>query len=179
MSQRTSVPVSPPHPTESPRDQYLKVYEEEHARTMRVLRAYPKEEAELRPHPKSKTARELAWMFVFEQGAVEKALTTGFDWANPSPAPEAPSSFDAILSAFEKGHKHVAGLISSLRDDELFETVSFPTGPGRISDMPKIQFLRLMLHDQIHHRGQFSIYLRMAEGKVPAIYGPSADERWF
>ena len=29
--------------------------------------------------------------------------------------------------------------------------------------------------DQIHHRGQFSIYLRMAGGKVPSIYGPSAD----
>jgi hypothetical protein len=26
---------------------------------------------------------------------------------------------------------------------------------------------------------QFSIYLRMADGKVPSIYGPSADEPWF
>ena len=179
MSQRSSVPVSPPPRMESPRDHFLKVYEEEHARTMRVLRAYPKDKAELRPHPKSKTARELAWMFVIEQDAVEKALTTGFDWANPSSPPGVPDSLDTILSAFEKGHKHVAGMISALRDDELFETVSFPTGPGRITDMPKIQFLRLMLHDQIHHRGQFSVYLRTAGGQVPAIYGPSADERWF
>ena len=27
-------------------------------------------------------------------------------------------------------------------------------------------------------RGQFSVYLRMAGGKVPSIYGPSADEPW-
>ena len=30
----------------------------------------------------------------------------------------------------------------------------------------------------VHHRGQFSVYLRMADGKVPSIYGPSADEPW-
>ena len=40
-------------------------------------------------------------------------------------------------------------------------------------------FLWMILCDQIHHRGQFSIYLRMADGKVPSIYGPTADEPWF
>ena len=28
-----------------------------------------------------------------------------------------------------------------------------------------------------HHRGQLTVYLRLNEAKVPAIYGPSADER--
>ena len=27
-----------------------------------------------------------------------------------------------------------------------------------------------------HHRGQLTVYLRLIEAKVPAIYGPSADE---
>ncbi len=40
------------------------------------------------------------------------------------------------------------------------------------------KFLWMLLCDQIHHRGQFSIYLRMAGGKVPSIYGPTADEPW-
>jgi len=35
-----------------------------------------------------------------------------------------------------------------------------------------------MLLDSIHHRGQLSVYVRMAGGKVPSIYGPSADEPW-
>jgi uncharacterized damage-inducible protein DinB len=35
-----------------------------------------------------------------------------------------------------------------------------------------------MLMDSIHHRGQMSVYLRCAGGKVPSIYGPSADEPW-
>jgi uncharacterized damage-inducible protein DinB len=29
-----------------------------------------------------------------------------------------------------------------------------------------------------HHRGQLTVYLRMLESKVPAIYGPSADEAY-
>jgi len=36
----------------------------------------------------------------------------------------------------------------------------------------------MILCDQIHHRGRFSIYLHMADGKVPSIYGPTADEPW-
>jgi uncharacterized damage-inducible protein DinB len=179
MATTTSVPTAQPPRARSVRDQFLEVYEEEHARTLRVLRAFPKEKADLRPHPKSKNALELAWMFVTEQGAVEKALTTGFDWTNIGEAPKMPESFDAILAAFERGHKHVAGLISGQRDEELYDTIQFPTGPGRLGDLSKIQFLWFCLHDQIHHRGQFSVYLRMADAKVPAIYGPSLDEPWF
>jgi uncharacterized damage-inducible protein DinB len=34
------------------------------------------------------------------------------------------------------------------------------------------------LMDQIHHRGQFSVYLRLAGARVPSVYGPTADETW-
>ena len=32
------------------------------------------------------------------------------------------------------------------------------------------------LLDAIHHRGQLSAYIRPMGGKVPSIYGPSADD---
>jgi uncharacterized damage-inducible protein DinB len=179
MTTNRSVPTAPPLPARSVRDRFLDVYDQEHERTLKVLRAYPREKAELRPHPKSKSAQELAWMFVLEQGAVEKSLTTGFDWAHLPKPPKAPETYDAILEAFETGHRHVRGLISVQRDEELAETIQWPIGPGRIGDWTKIAFLWQILHDQIHHRGQFSVYLRMAGGKVPSIYGPSADEPWF
>ncbi len=38
------------------------------------------------------------------------------------------------------------------------------------------EFMMMMLFDQIHHRGQMSVYIRLAGGKVPSIYGPSADD---
>ena len=27
-----------------------------------------------------------------------------------------------------------------------------------------------------HHRGQLTVYLRLCDAKVPALYGPSGDE---
>ena len=54
--------------------------------------------------------------------------------------------------------------------------VKLPTAPRTIGDVPLAQFLWMTLCDQIHHHGQFSIYLRMADGKVPSICGPTADE---
>jgi uncharacterized damage-inducible protein DinB len=41
--------------------------------------------------------------------------------------------------------------------------------------MAGIVFLSLMIKHSVHHRGQLSAYLRAMGGKVPEIYGPSAD----
>jgi uncharacterized damage-inducible protein DinB len=125
-----------------------------------------------------KTARELAWMFVLEQGMCQKALTTGLDWSAPPSMPPAPNSLEEVISTFERDQKTVAGLVRDLPDERLFGSIKFFTAPKTIGDVPLIQFLWMTLCDQIHHRGQFSIYLRMADGKVPSIYGPTADEPW-
>ena len=37
----------------------------------------------------------------------------------------------------------------------------------------------LVLNHLIHHRGQLSVYLRLQDVDIPAIYGPSADEGRF
>jgi uncharacterized damage-inducible protein DinB len=44
-------------------------------------------------------------------------------------------------------------------------------------EKPIGEWLLFVLFDAIHHRGQLSAYIRPMGGKVPAIYGPSADER--
>src|SRR5207248_10409723 len=50
----------------SAKESFLRTYDEECARTMRLLRAYPTDKLELKPAPPLKTARELAWIFVGE-----------------------------------------------------------------------------------------------------------------
>ncbi len=69
-------------------------------------------------------------------------------------------------------------VVKGVPDEELSGTVKFFVAPKTMGDVPKLQFIWMMLHDQIHHRGQFSIYPRMADAKVPSIYGPTADEPW-
>ena len=161
-----------------PKEQFLDSYEREHEKTMRLLRAYPKDKVELKPHPKAKSARELAWMFPMETVGAEKALTGGFDWSQRPSFPPAPDSYEEIVELKEKGHRRIVELVRGMREDELFQTVQFPAGPKKMGEFPRLQFLWMMLCDEIHHRGQFSVYLRMADGKVPSIYGPSLDEPW-
>lgn len=173
--------VAPPAPKQavlSMRQHLLDAFEREYEKTMRVLRAYPKDKWELRPHAMCKTARELAFAFVMEQVAMQTVMTSGFDFSKPPVFPPAPESVDAILAAFEDGHAKTGTLLRGLRDEDLGKMVQFFTGPGKVGDLPLHDVLWTMTFDQIHHRGQFSIYLRMADGKVPSIYGPSADEPW-
>jgi uncharacterized damage-inducible protein DinB len=163
----------------SPKEQFLQAFTAETATTLKVLRAYPKDASELRPHERLKTARELCWIFTIEQAMAATAVTTGFDWSKPAPMPPAPATFDEVIAAFEQGVTQLKTIVSGLRDEQLLETVQFPTGTGKIGDHTKVAFLWFTLCDQIHHRGQLSIYLRIAGGKLPSIYGPTADEPWF
>jgi uncharacterized damage-inducible protein DinB len=161
----------------TPKEQFVNAYNQESATTIRVLSAYPPGKDGLRPHAKLKTAAELAWIFVGEQGMCAVALTTGFDWSKPMAMPPAPPKVSDVVAAFDKGRAQLVELVAR-RDDNLTGTVKFPVGPGKIADVPLAQFLWMTLCDQIHHRGQFSVYLRIADGKVPSIYGPTADEPW-
>ena len=177
----TAKPTSTPGAgaTSTPKQKFLEVYDEEHAKTMRVLRAYPADKAELRPHAMCKTARELAWVFAFERRFFTFVFNDGFASGGPPGQPPAvPESWDAVLADAEQAHKEFGELVRATPDEQLNQTVKFFVAPKTLGDMRRLDLLWLLLHDEIHHRGQFSIYLRMAGGKVPSIYGPSADEPW-
>ena len=164
----------------TPKEQFLRAYAEEHERTMRVLRAFPADKSELRPHPKCKTARELAWVFTLERGLGTLVVNDGFaSGRQPGAMPPAPATWGEVVAAFEPAHGEFGSLVAGLDDTALLATVKFFEGPGRLGDWSRIRFLWFLLSDEIHHRGQLSIYLRMADAKVPSIYGPSGDEPWF
>src|SRR4029077_20914904 len=105
---------------EKMKQQFLDVYDEEHARTMRVLHAYPEDKLDLRPHPKLKTARELAWVFVLERYLGTKVwndeFAKGFAGGKP---PEAPDDWKELLSTLEKSHSEFRSLIETASDDTL------------------------------------------------------------
>jgi hypothetical protein len=165
--------------TSAEKDRFLAVYEEEHQRTMRVIQAFPEEKADFRPHPRCKTARELAWIFVLERGLGTMVYNDEFATRAPGGTPPpAPSSWFELLSGLEKAHKDFGDLIRSSSEEKLRQKVKFFTAPMTMGDISRMDLLWFLLHDQIHHRGQFSIYLRLVDGKVPSIYGPSADEPW-
>jgi uncharacterized damage-inducible protein DinB len=163
----------------SAKQQFLDAYEREHATTMRVLRAYPSDKLDLKPAEKCKSAGELAFVFPLDESFGATVITTGLDFSGPMPAPPAtPDTLEEILDAYDRAHAKTLETIREMSDEQLNETTKFFVAPKTIGDVRRIDFLQMLLADMIHHRGQFSVYMRMAGGKLPSIYGPTADEPW-
>ena len=160
----------------SSKQQFLQTLQREHGTTRRVIEAFPADQSELKPHPRSNSARQLVWTFAVEEQLILLALKNQLQLGGGFP--KAPDSWDEAVGAFFKTHGELVAALEAATDEDLSGTVKFFTGPGTLGDIPKMDFLWFMLSDQIHHRGQLSVYLRMAGGKVPSIYGPSADEPW-
>jgi uncharacterized damage-inducible protein DinB len=158
------------------KEQLLSTLEREHPTTLKLLKAYPAAKDDLRPHERSKSARELAWIFVAEGFLADSALQGVVDFTRPMPSP--PASMGEVITAYEQAHRVMVEKIKQTPEAELNKTMKFPTGPSQMGDLRRMDVLWTTVMDQVHHRGQFSVYLRMAGGKVPSIYGPSADEPW-
>ncbi len=157
------------------KEQFLGVLEREFPTTIKVLKAFPATKADIKPHAKSKTAKDLAWMFVTEEKASEQALDGAIEFGK---MPQAPGSLPEVISTYETAHRAFVEKVRRTPEAELNKTVKFFTAPKQMGDVRKMDVLWFMLMDSVHHRGQMSVYLRLADAKVPSIYGPSADEPW-
>ena len=60
----------------SPREQLLSNRERERATTLKVLKAYPPDQSELRPHPRASSAIVIASAETLSGGASEKASSS-------------------------------------------------------------------------------------------------------
>lgn len=48
-----------------------------------------------------------------------------------------------------------------------------------VMEAPRYVMIQDTINHWAHHRGQMTVYLRLLGAKVPAIYGPSADDNQF
>src|ERR1700737_1921594 len=150
----------------SAKQNFLDNYDREYETTMRVLRAYPPDKLDLKVAPNANSARDVAGIFVLECGLGTKLWHDAFAKGLPagSTPQKPPQDWNALLAALEKEHKDFRALIAPASDAQLSEKVHFFTGPKTMGEMTRLDMLWFLLHDQIHHRGQFSLYLRMAGG---------------
>ena len=146
--------------------------------TRKVLERIPQDRLEWRPHEKSWTTRELAthlanlptWTAITLQ-------TDGFDLDADGPAPQEPQSVDGILSLFDENASAATAALSGTGDETFMESWTLTRGDDSIFSTPKIGVMRrFVLNHLIHHRGQMTVYLRLAGAPVPQTFGPTADE---
>jgi uncharacterized damage-inducible protein DinB len=157
------------------KETFLNIWDQEFKTSLKVLNSFPEEKLNLKPAEKSKDAKDLAWTVASTDIFIEKAMKGTLTDPNGD---KAPSTMKEIVQAGSKVHPALLEKIKKMSDAEFTQNVKFFTGPGKMGDVPLNQVLWMCVFDHIHHRGQFSVYLRLAGAKVPSIYGPTADEPW-
>ncbi len=161
----------------SEKDQWLQVRETELPITLRVLKAFPANNIDYRPHPKSRSARELAWVFVMEEGILGMMIKGKMDFSGAPPP--IPQTIAEIIAMYEQVNQQNNEMVKKLSDAEMNAVdIDWLAGPRQPIKMRRGDAFWVPVLDAIHHRGQLSVYIRPAGGKVPSIYGPTAEEPW-
>ncbi len=159
-------------------DLLLPEFDREVGSTRRLLERIPDTALAWRPHERSMTLYALATHVVALPVWVDRVMAgTSFDLDTEPEAADAPTSTDAVLHAFDQHAARARGLLSGRLDGELMAPWTLTRGTTIVMTAPRIVMLRyFMLNHLIHHRGQLTVYLRLRDVPLPAMYGPSADE---
>ena len=159
------------------KEMFLQTWEREFQTTVKILKAYPENKMDMKPDGKLRTARELAWVFNGEQAIADMALKGKVDFTGLAGNPP-PKTMNEIIAATEKLVRANMERVKAMSEADYNSMMGWMVGPKQPGNVRKADVLWTTLMDMIHHRGQFSVYLRLAGAKVPSIYGPTADEPW-
>src|SRR4051812_50167238 len=97
----------------SAKKQFTDVFTREHATTLKVLRAYPADKEQYRPHERSNTALQLAWTFVIENNIAIASLKGPLEMKG---FPPPPPTIAAVIDAYEKSAKELLSTLATTPD---------------------------------------------------------------
>lgn len=158
-------------------DALLPEYDHEVATTRTLLERVPDDKFAWKPHDRSMSLGQLASHLATMLNWGTMTLNqTEYNLSGEYTPPELTTRAE-ILAAFDKEAVTARAALAGKSDAELMAPWSLKREGTALFTMPKAAVLRsFVLNHMIHHRGQLSVYLRLNDVPVPAIYGPSADE---
>ena len=160
----------------SEKEMFISTWEREFPTTLKVLKQLPADKANFKPPgEKTRSAKELAEVFVGELGIVDMVVKGKIDFSGGMPKF---ATYKDAINALESTGVAMLKKVKGMTESDWNSKITAPVGPGKMGEVRRADMLWMMIMDSIHHRGQFSIYLRMVGAKVPSIYGPSGDEPW-
>lgn len=152
---------------------FLNFWEKEAPATRKVLSRIPQETCGYKPEPKSRTAREIAWLIVVEEKILAEGIDKGvLNWEETEP----PATMKEILEAYDEHHDRATARLRAIDSSQYEREMAFKVGGNELFRATGYDFAWEFLFDKVHHRGQLSTYLRPMGSTVPSIYGPTADE---
>lgn len=156
-------------------------FDREMTNTRRTLERIPDDKFAWKPHVKSYSMGALAAHIAFIPHWAKVTIEqTQFDVNPPGGQPVQPPPLKnraEVLTFFNKGVAEARAALLAVSSQNLLVPWSLLSGGKAVFTMPRIAVLRSMImNHMVHHRGQLTVYLRMNDLPVPALYGPSADE---
>jgi uncharacterized damage-inducible protein DinB len=160
---------------------FLDELEREATRTRRALEQIPAGKDDWKPQDKSMPLGRLAGMIatmpgwaalIINQDELDLTPPGGGQWQMPS--------HEQLAGALDTSVAEARSALTKTTDDVLMTTTWRLRAGGKVvSETPRHVALRDLINHLAHHRGQLTVYLRLLGAKVPAIYGPSADDQQF
>jgi uncharacterized damage-inducible protein DinB len=161
---------------------FLSQLEREAANSRKAIERVPEGHNSFKPHERSMelgllaalVANMLGWIMVM----IERDELDLNDPANADFRTKPLATKAELLAALDRAIANARRVLEGTTDVHLLEPWSFKLGAYVAQKQPR----HIMIADSVfshlaHHRGQLTVYLRLLEAKVPALYGPSADEQ--
>ena len=152
---------------------FLKIWDEDAMRTIRVLKALPKDQYDFRPDPGGRSIGEMAWHLA--EGDAYNSLGVAEGGFSPDvrpPGMERPKQVAALAPGYERVHREAVERVRGLKPAVLERRIPFFTG----EEMSGIEILWGTIFHNIHHRGQLVLMCRLAGGVSPGTFGPNREE---
>jgi uncharacterized damage-inducible protein DinB len=155
----------------------LAEFDHEMATTRKLLERVPDGKVSWKAHEKSMSLGELGTHLGNILNWAPAILNeSSFDLDVPRPPFAERTSRVDILTLFDEATKRTRSFMDKT-DPEYMMMWSLKRNGQEMFSMPRIgAFRTFILYHIVHHRGQLSVYLRLNDIPVPAIYGPTADE---
>ena len=157
--------------------------EREVQRSRRALEQVPSGKYDWKPHEKSMIFGYLANMVATIPSWVAMEITQ--DSLDIAPADgskrEQPrlETSEELLKALDKTAADARAALEKATDEHLMTSWRLLAGGQVVVDAPRHEMIQDTINHWSHHRGQMTVYLRLMGAKVPALYGPSADDNRF
>ena len=152
-------------------------------RSRRALEQVPEGKYDWKPHEKSMAFGYLSDMVATIPSWIVMEVTKNeLDVApaqGSSMKPEPKKTSAALIQALDKSAADARAALEKTTDEHLNTTWQLKARGAVVQEAPRYQMIQDTINHWAHHRGQMTVYLRLMGAKVPALYGPSADDKSF
>jgi len=154
-------------------------FSQESQTTRKMLARLPEDKLSWKPHDRSMSLGGLATHIAhIPEWAQAIVNDDELDLSSVDHKMEERTTRQAILDDFDANVEAFKKTLAGRSDEHLFKSWRLKEKGHVAVDLPRVACLRgFIVSHLIHHRGQLSVYLRLNEVPLPAIYGPSADEK--